>query len=71
MPLIMNGDLAGAVVMHDGDLQSANMMDQMEDLFGESADALGVQVHLPPNGPPPPPVLVQRIAELQNSGACT
>lgn len=71
MPLIMDSDLNGDAVMNDNDLQNANMMDQMEDLFGESADGLGVQVHLPPSGPPPPPALVQRIAELQTSGACT
>lgn len=71
MPLIMDSDLGGDTVMSDGDLQNANMMDQMEDLFGETADGLGVQVHLPPSGPPPPPALVQRIAELQTSGACT
>lgn len=71
MPLIMDSELGGDTVMNDGDLQNANMMDQMEDLFGETADGLGVQVHLPPSGPPPSPALVQRIAELQTSGACT
>ena len=60
MPLVM-----------DGDLQNASMMDQMEDLFGEPADGLGVQVHLPPSGSPPSPALIQRMAELENSGACT
>ena len=67
----MDSDLGGDTAMNDGDLQNANMMDQMEDLFGETADGLGVQVHLPPSGPPPSPALVQRIAELQTSGACT
>lgn len=67
----MDSELGGDTVMNDGDLQNANMMDQMEDLFGETADGLGVQVHLPPSGPPPSPALVQRIAELQTSGACT
>jgi len=71
MPLIMDSDLGGEAVMNDNDLQNATMMDQMEDLFGETADGLGVQVHLPSSGPLPPPALVQRIAELQTSGACT
>lgn len=72
MPLIMDSDLGGdAVGMNDGDLQNANMMDQMEDLFGEAADGVGVPVHLALGGPPPPPALLQRLSELQNSGACT
>lgn len=76
MPLMMddNTDL-GDTTMNDVDMQGAGMMDTMDDLFGEVGEA-GVgdslDVHVPLQASlPPPPDLVQRIAEMQTSGACT
>lgn len=57
----------------DPDIQGQGMMDSMDDLFGDAADSLGVNVNIPLQAPslPPPPGLIQRIAEQQTSGACT
>lgn len=57
------------------DIQGQGMMDSMDDLFGEATDGfqahVNVNIPLPAASLPPPPGLIQRIAELQTSGACT
>lgn len=53
--------------------QGQGMMDSMDDLFGDATDSLNVNVNIPLPAPslPPPSGVIQRIAELQTSGACT
>jgi hypothetical protein len=71
MPLIMDNTDPGDTTMNDVvDMQASGMMDPMEDLFGEAANDLSVHVPLPVTLPPPPG-LVQRIAEMQTFGCCT
>lgn len=57
----------------DPDIQGQGMMDSMDDLFGDATDSLNVNVNIPLPTPslPPPSGVIQRIAELQTSGACT
>jgi len=59
--------------INDADVQDHSMMDSMDDLFGEANDAMNVNVNmpLPAMTLPPPPGLIERISELQASGACT
>ncbi|KAM0722911.1 hypothetical protein Q7P37_001109 [Cladosporium fusiforme] len=61
--------------MHDAtdpDIQTRGMMDSMDDLFGDATDSLNnVSMPLPAPSLPPPSGVIQRIAELQTSGACT
>jgi hypothetical protein len=45
------------------------MMDNMDDLFGEQADELGIPVTLPPVPLPSP--LVTRVADMQRIGCST
>jgi hypothetical protein len=73
MPLIMdNPDLDASMNdINDHDVQDQSMMDSMDDLFGEAADAMNVNISLPAITLPPPPGLIARISELQASGACT
>jgi hypothetical protein len=75
MPLIMdNPDLDASMNdINDSNVQDQSMMDSMDDLFGDSSDAMNVNVNisLPAITLPPPPGLVERISELQASGACT
>ena len=60
--------------INDGDIQDHSMMDTtMDDLFGDAGDAMSVNVNLslPASTSLPPPSLLQRIADLQASGACS
>ena len=59
--------------INDADVQDHSMMDSMDDLFGEANDAMNVNVNipLPAITLPPPPGLIERVSDLQASGACT
>lgn len=56
--------------MTNGNLDNSNMMDPMEDLFGDAADDMNMNVPATPQNPLPPHLIV-RIAEMQRSGCCT
>lgn len=57
-----------SVGLGDSSMPDAGLMDPMDDLFGESADGLGV-VSLPPI--PLPAAVVLRNADSQRIGCCT
>lgn len=70
MPFIMDATDLGDTAMTDVDIPGAVMLDPMDDLFGETANDMGVHVQLPTTLPPPPR-LIQQIAEVQTCGCCT
>jgi len=70
MPFIMDSTDLGDTSMTDVDMPGTAMLDPMDDLFGETANDMNVHVQLPTTLPPPPR-LIQRIAEMQIYGCCT
>lgn len=69
MPFIMESTDLGDTAITDVDIPGTAMMDPMDDLFGETANDMNVQIQMPTTLPPPPR-LIQRVAEMQ-SFACS
>ena len=61
--------LDDATVMPDaGD---ASLLDNMDDLFGDAADELGIGAGVILPSPPLPSSLIFRVADMQRTGCCT
>ena len=53
------------------DAGDAAMLDNMDDLFGDAADGLGLGAGIPLPPAPLPASILFRIADVQRSGCCT
>jgi len=62
-------DMEAQRMMPEADMTGANILDPMDDLFGEATDGLGVNVAMPT--PPLTAPLLSRISDMKRIGSCS